>query len=227
MEYYSNKISEKNIIKLIHKLLLQPAILDELLLLEPKNVRKNAFTPENKLSKENKNYGDPMYSLHSYLQFFEDPLVHDNAESQIPDWLVYKNIDIYSTPMDVNDDIVLTEFRGFGRMLTTYIYANGNAEIKKLMTEGICNLRAKKSTPDIRVASIETLRTFIKLRYPNLESSSKPSLVAGSMRRSNIRSHRVTAKSYPKGNKYSVNITRNRRSLPKSKRPVTKTKYKK
>jgi hypothetical protein len=68
----------------------------------------------------------------------------------------------------------LTEFRGFGRILTSYLYENGNKEIKTLMTEGICNIRTKKMKPDIRGASIETLRAFINLKYPKLISNSKP-----------------------------------------------------
>jgi hypothetical protein len=43
------------------------------------------------------------------------------------------------------------------------MYSTGNAEIKELMTEGICNIRAKKLHANLGGSSIETLRTFIEL----------------------------------------------------------------
>jgi hypothetical protein len=179
LEYYSHEISEKNIITLIRKLILQESILQEFLITDPKHVEKNALSLDNKLPKDHEHYGNPNYSLYSYLQFFEDPLIDEkntlgDDTSNVPDWLVYKNIDIYSTPMELKDNIVLTEFRGFGRILTSYLYGNGNKEIKTLMTEGICNIRSKKMKPDIRGASIETLRAFINLKYPKLIANSKP-----------------------------------------------------
>jgi hypothetical protein len=177
LEYYSNEIPEKNIIILIRKLILQESILQEYLITDPKHVEENALRLDNKLLKDHEHYGDPVYSLYSYLHFFEDPLIDetntsDDPTRNVPDWLVYKNIDIYSTPMELKDNIVLTEFRGFGTILTSYLYDNGNKKIKTLMTEGICNIRSKKMKPDIRGASIETLRAFINLKYPNLIANS-------------------------------------------------------
>lgn len=166
-EYYSNTKTEKEIIHIIRNLILQQSVLEEYLLTDVKNVQKNAFSPTNILNKKHKQYGNPSYSLYSYLQFFEEPIKNENNDddeySKVPDWLVYTEIDIHSTPMELKDDIVLTEFRGFSRALNSYMYSSGNAEIKKLMTEGICNIRAKKHEPDLRGCSIETLRTFINL----------------------------------------------------------------
>jgi hypothetical protein len=166
-EYYSNTKTEEDIIRIIRNLVLQQSILEEFLLEDKSNVRKNAFSPTNILKKKHKQYGNPSYSLYSYLQFFEEPIKNENNDddeySKIPDWLVYKEIDIHSTPMELKDDIVLTEFRGFSKALNSYMYSTGNAEIKELMTEGICNIRTKKYEPDLRGCSIETLRTFIEL----------------------------------------------------------------
>ena len=195
LKYYSHeKISEKNIITLIRKLLLQESILQEYLITDPKHVEKNALSLDNKLPKDHEHYGDPIYSLYSYLQFFEDPLIDekntsDDPTRNVPDWLVYKNIDIYSTPMELKDNIVLTEFRGFVTILTSYLYENGNKEIKTLMTEGICNIRSKKMKPDIRGASIETLRAFINLKYPNLIANSNPKPKPKSHRKSHSKTH--------------------------------------
>ncbi len=219
LEYYANKISEKNIVKLIHKLLLQQSILEEYLLDDPDNVKKNALNPENKLNKKHNHYGDPLYSLCSYFQFFEDPLIDErnieNNASNTPDWLVYKDIDIYSTPMDLNDHIVLTEFRGFGRILTTYMYSAANEEIEQLMTEGSCNVRAKKiNNPDIRGVSIATLREFIKQKYPTLHSNktrrhrSSKSASHRSTKSASHRSasHRSASHRSTKSHKSSLNI---------------------
>lgn len=166
-EYYSNTKTEEDIIRIIRNLILQQSILEEFLLEDESNVRKNAFSPTNILEKQHKQYGNPTYSLFSYLQFFEEPLEYEENDdydhSNISDWLVYKKIDIYSTPMELKDDVVLTEFRGFSRALNSYMYSTGNAKIKELMTEGICNIRTKKYEPDLRGSSIETLRTFIEL----------------------------------------------------------------
>ena len=166
-EYYSNTKTEKEIIHIIRNLILQPSVLEEYLLTDVKNVQKNAFSHTNILNKKHKQYGNPSYSLYSYLQFFEEPIKNENNDddeyAKIPDWLVYKEIDIYSTPMELKDDVVLTEFRGFSKALNSYMYSTGNAEIKELMTNGICNIRTKKHNPDLRGCSIETLRTFIKL----------------------------------------------------------------
>jgi len=230
LEYYGNKISEKNIVKLIHKLLLQQSILEEYLLDDIENVKKNALNPENKLNKKHQHYGNPMYSLHSYFQFFEDPLIAEkkieNNASNTPDWLVYTDIDIYSTPMDLKDHIVLTEFRGFGRILTSYMYATGNDEIEQLMTEGICNVRAKKiNNPDMRGFSIATLREFIKQKYPAFHSNktrrhrsarsasrrsasyrTARSARSASYRTAKSASYRSATRRYAKSHKSSLNV---------------------
>ena len=243
LKYYSNEISEKNIIKLVRKLILQESILKEHLHTE--NLEENALSPDNQLPKDHEHYGDPIYSLHSYLQFFEEPLLSSKTdEEQVPDWLDYVNIDIYSTSMELKDNIVLTEFRGFGRMLTSYMYANGNEAIETLMTEGICNIRGKKMTPDMKGASIETLRTFIKLKYPTLISGSKPKIenrpkIHKSSQRKLLRpksriseilkrhSKKSTRKhraiSDPTGLKYSLKKSKTRRSA-ESKRRRSQTK---
>ena len=212
LEYYANKISEKNIVKLVRKLLLQQSILEEYLLDDPDNVKKNAMSPEKKLNKKHEHYGDPLYSLYSYFQFFEDPLIDEkkieNDASNTPDWLVYKNIDIYSTPMELQNNVVLTEFRGFSRMLTSYMYSVGNDEIEQLMAEGICNVRANKiNNPDIRGVSIATLRTFIKQKYPALHSNKTRSAKFRSHRSSKSRSTR-SAKSH-KSSLHNENSTKN------------------
>lgn len=57
-------------------------------------------------------YGDPVYSLATYFDFFENPVMDDNTMSS-NDWFEYKEIDIYSARLDLIDDIILCEFRDF------------------------------------------------------------------------------------------------------------------
>jgi len=190
-EYYSNTKTEEDIIRIIRNLILQQSILEEFLLEDKSNVRKNAFSPTNILEKQHKQYGNPSYSLYSYLQFFEEPLEYEENDnyddSNISDWLVYKKIDIYSTPMELKDDVVLTEFRGFSRALNSYMYSTGNTRIKELMTEGICNIRAKKLHANLGGSSIETLRTFIELL--DSKEKSKKSKTRKSKSKSNSKSN--------------------------------------
>jgi hypothetical protein len=118
-----------DIIDIINKLFLQPDILISNLLEDPNNefVKIDAFNDSTDLDKESENYGDPAYSLKSYLTFFEDPILptesSDGTQRTIYyDWLEYNLIDAYSNKMKIRDDIILIEYRGFPRILDNYIH---------------------------------------------------------------------------------------------------------
>lgn len=151
---------QKLLASIIQKIILQPIILNELLLEKPTNVRKNAFEITNRPEKPaaifdennkrtgfsgNTSYGDPYYSLWSYLQFFEDPINDDTNQYQDGeiinyDWLRYKSIENVSTQMDINNDIVLVEVRNFQKMVSTYFYGLADAELKKfILSNQFCN----------------------------------------------------------------------------------------
>jgi hypothetical protein len=160
MEYFS--IDEKEVISIIQSLIVQQNILEEYLIEDIKFVRKNAFSITNILGKTNTQYGNPYYSLISYLHFFEDPL-YDDEDEIFYDWLEYKNIDIFSSTTAINKDVVLCEFRSFAVSIITYIYSIADDELKTYMTKGACNRIVNSFKPDITGITIQSLKKFISL----------------------------------------------------------------
>jgi hypothetical protein len=117
-----------NIEDIIKRIFIQPAILYEYLLTNKSHVRKGAFNINNHLDKQNKHYGNPWYSLVSYFDFFEDPTDDDSnrfADDTLitHDWLEYDGVDASSTKMDINNNVVLVEFRTFPYLLKSYIFS--------------------------------------------------------------------------------------------------------
>jgi hypothetical protein len=167
-EYFSGSLTNNVIVSIIQKLLIQQSVLEEFLITDIKYVRKNAFSETNKLDKQNKHYGDPVFSLNSYFDFFEDPIDdperRDINDEPFNDWLQYTGIDIYSSTSEIKNDIVLVEIRSFSRTLKSYIYSIGNDELKDSMINGICNRITKTNKADATGAiSINTLKQFITL----------------------------------------------------------------
>lgn len=93
----------------------------------------NVFRTSYKFGVTDIRYGNPAASLASYFDFFENPtpgtnreetetdkILEDNLNSEgepfFHDWLDYVQIDTFSTRMELKDDIVLIEFRGFHRV---------------------------------------------------------------------------------------------------------------
>ena len=173
-EYFQNSIAEDMIIAMIKKIIIQNTVLEEYLITNKENIRKNAFLITNKLDKSNKHYGNPHYSLVSYFDFFEDPI--DSAERRdandkpFNDWLQYNSIDIFSSTMEIKNNIVLVEVRSFQRTLNTYMHSIANDEMKNSMINGICNRITKSFQPDAPGISISTLKQFV-LIYEKLQAS--------------------------------------------------------
>jgi hypothetical protein len=178
------KLSNNEIASIIQKLVIQQPVLEEYLINDPTNIRKNAFLISNKLDKTHKSYGNPYYSLVSYFDFFEDPIDNTTKRNDknelFHDWLQYDGIDIYSSTTDIKNNIVLTEIRSFGRMLGSYMYSIADEEMKKNMTHGICNRLTKKYQPDASGISLVVLKQFLKLyeekhrkRQKNTENTEK------------------------------------------------------
>jgi hypothetical protein len=161
------KLSNNEIASIIQKLVIQQPVLEEYLINDPTNIRKNAFLISNKLDKTHKSYGNPYYSLVSYFDFFEDPIDNTTKRNDknelFHDWLQYDGIDIYSSTTDIKNNIVLTEIRSFGRMLGSYMYSIADEEMKKNMTRGICNRLTKNYQPDASGISLLVLKQFVKL----------------------------------------------------------------
>jgi hypothetical protein len=155
-------------IDIIKKIVFQPDILKQMNSPEIK-IRKGAFSISNTLEKTNKNYGDPMYSLVSYFDFFEDPIDDDRNidEDDIIlyyDWLEYKKFDDYSAKMELKDDIVLVECRIFQKILSTYVYSIADEELREQMTNGACNILTNNFGPDVSSLSIANLKKIIELQ---------------------------------------------------------------
>jgi len=62
------------------------------------------------LKKGDENYGDPMYSLSSYFDYFETV-----TEDESDDWFIQAKLDVYSTTFDLTDDKILLENRYFSQ----------------------------------------------------------------------------------------------------------------
>jgi hypothetical protein len=163
----NKKITHSELVTMIQKLVIQQPILNKYLLDDIKNVRINAFSITNKLDKKNKSYGDPHYSLVSYFDFFEEPNLEterrNDKDEFFHDWLQHEGIDVYSSTTDINNGIVLTEVRTFARLIGSYIYSIGDAELKENMTNGICNRLRRHYQPDIGAFSVKVLKQFVKL----------------------------------------------------------------
>ena len=161
-----SKIQEK-IVQIIQKICVQPNILNKHFIPDSNKRRKNVFNPSNILDKKSASYGNPGNSLISYFQFFEDPIddkTNIDTENNIIyyDYLEYKRIDAYSAKMDLTLDIILIEYRGFARTLSSYIYSVLDSVSKEKMTHGICNEMTKNYKADIRGISISVLSDFYK-----------------------------------------------------------------
>ena len=154
-------------ISIIKKIIFQPDILKQFSSSEIK-IRKGALFLTNTLDKSNKNYGDPVYSLVSYFDFFEEPVdddtnLDDDDEILKYDWLEYKKYDDYSAKMDLKDDIILVECRIFQKILSSYVYSIADEELKEQMHNGSCNILTKRFSPDVSSLSIANLKKIVEL----------------------------------------------------------------
>ena len=164
MEHFS--INDDLAIQIITKILCQPIILLQLLD-NNTNVRKNAFLSTNTIPISNKNYGDPYYSLVSYLDCFNNSpyiLEEDSTEenkSNYYDWLIIKDIDNLTSTYPIKD-IILIEIRFFANLISIFLYSIENQYLKKMMKEGICNKKVGK-TEEINGLSVLMLREFVRI----------------------------------------------------------------
>ena len=156
-------------IDIIKRIVFQQDILKEMNSPDIK-LRKGALSKSNTLEKSNKNYGDPVYSLVSYFDFFEDPVDNesnkndDNGNIIDYDWLEYKGGDDYSAKMELKDDIILVECRIFQKLLSSYVYSIADEELKQQMTNGSCNILTNHFSSDVSSLSIANLKKILELQ---------------------------------------------------------------
>lgn len=151
---------------IIQDLIIQPKILEKYLVDDIKYVRKNALKSENRLEKSHPKYGDPHYSLISYFEFLEDPIIPEDSAAtegdlylKSHDWFVYADIDVFSTRMKITNHIVLIELRYFANMVRSYMSSIADNELKSEMSGGICNI----NNPDVNFVSLRGLNKVIDL----------------------------------------------------------------
>ena len=160
------KLSTTSSVKLVQQLIVQTAVLTQFMLEEPGNVRKNAFSMKNVLDKGHKNYGDPHYSLISYLQYFEHP-IDDNRIKDISenyrDWLYHNDLDTFSNTMDIRNDVVLAELRMFPRLLSLYMNSIADSKLFKELKFGACNRAKNNFSSYVGGFTIGALKQFAEL----------------------------------------------------------------
>jgi len=84
------------------------------------------------LQKRSKNYGDPMYSLRSYLIYFEDPVTKKKGDRDYKsenDWFFDSGLDVYSTTFELKNDEVLIENRYFRYAISLWLRNTISREI--------------------------------------------------------------------------------------------------
>jgi hypothetical protein len=119
--------------KKIHEFFYQPNVLKSLYDFE--TYEENDFDKKgnyiygnglkDRLKKSNKNYGNPLYSLSSYFEFFEKPL----DSEYVPEWFIYSKTDVFSTTFDIKNDIILLENRYFKDEVGLWLRNHVNSKI--------------------------------------------------------------------------------------------------
>lgn len=159
----------KNVAEIIQRLIVQPNILSQNFINEDTGIRKNAFNPKNILEKNTSRYGDPEFSLISYFHFFENPTdnsynVTEEGMLITNEWFIMADIDTLSAKMELKNDIVLLEFRGFQKMLSNYVFNIADDTLKNSMRNGVCNKLARKYSEDIGALSLGIIKQFLQLQ---------------------------------------------------------------
>jgi len=142
-------------IETLQKIILNPSVLNRILSEIPQPKQRNGmflFTDEKyDLNKDHPHYGDPSFSLKSYLQFFEDPsdpedasdsdiTYTDDIKFKMSDWLYYSRNDVFSTQMEIVDGLVLVEVRCFLELIVDafsgVLFPGGNTDKVPSLTIG-------------------------------------------------------------------------------------------
>jgi len=83
-----------------------------------------------KLDPSDEYYGDPLYSLATYFEFFEEP---GQEYSNTSDWFEYRGVDYLSTKLDLVNNVVIVEYRDFPYQCFLNTYMNGNARVRHIL----------------------------------------------------------------------------------------------
>ena len=220
-------LNETKIIEIIHKLIINETVLNTYLVYDTKFIRKGAFRINNILNKENTHYGDPHYSLISYFEYFENPIDVTEEErvaiywseelDRKHDWFKYISLDVFSSVMEIKDDIILIEVRQFARILSTLISSLNDDELYSEILNGSCNRILKSNSFNLTSFTIKTLYLFANLYEKTIEqksvSSSKSKSKGGNLlefikkttkkTKKTKKTTKTTKKNYRQNNKYT------------------------
>lgn len=152
------------------------------------SLRKGVFLISNVLEKTNKHYGDPVYSLCSYFDFFENPLKEkpttsdmtsnesssaSSVENVIYDWFEYTDVDSNSTRIALKDGIVLIECRNFQDMISLFTYSIADTELKEQIKNGELN-NVTRETENVQSLTIGNFKKIIEiLKLKNTRKTQK------------------------------------------------------
>ena len=90
---------------------------------------------KNGINLQSKYYGDPLFSIKSYFEYFDK--FND-------DWLVTNNVDEKSTKFDLKNDVIIIEFRDFPLYSYLELFLMGDDKIKNEILQnnvGTLNMR--------------------------------------------------------------------------------------
>jgi hypothetical protein len=109
-----------------------------------KNKKKRLeLSVKNDNSLKEKNYGNPLYSVVSYIDYL------NNKDS---DWLVDNNIDEKSTKFDLENDTIIVEFRDFPTYSYMELFLTGNDIIRDELIKN-----------NVGTLSIKTIKKYMTL----------------------------------------------------------------
>ena len=186
-------------IETLQKIILQPPILNKIMETIPNaKKRKNMFIFKYNLPPNDKHYGDPSYSLESYLQFFETskkPTIDPST-----DWLHHSMIDVFSSQMEIVDHLVLIEVRCFLELVvdafSSVLFPEGNKDKVGSLTIGelkqcVANYKSRpasvvKSISVRKSASASVRRSASKIKSASIRKSASASRVKSASTRKSL-----------------------------------------
>ena len=169
-------------IETLQKIILQPPILNKIMETIPNaKQRNNMFIFKYNLDPDNKHYGDPSYSLESYLQFFETskkPTIDSSTVDPSTDWLHHSMIDVFSSQMEIVDHLVLVEVRCFLELIidafSSVLFPEGNKDKVGSLTIG--QLKQCVANYKSRPASVVKSASASRVKSASIRKSASASV---------------------------------------------------
>jgi hypothetical protein len=198
-------------IETLQKIILQPPILNKIMETIPNaKKRNNMFIFGYNLDPNNKNYGDPSYSLESYLQFFETskkPTIDPST-----DWLHHSMIDVFSSQMEIVDHLILVEVRCFLELIvdafSDVLFPEGNKDKVGSLTIGelkqcVANYKSKPASV-VKSASVKKPASASVKKSASVRKSASLKKSASLRKSASVPKTASTRKSVPRSKSASI-----------------------